>query len=103
MLYVQETRWKGNKAKYLVGGCKLLRSSANRQGRNGVGIVLSNALKEDLISVSRRSDRLMSISLGVEDTVVNNTCGYAPSGMYRGGKINVLGLDGSRAECDIGG
>ena len=51
---------------------------ANKQGRNGVGIVLSKDLKEDLISVSKRSDRVMSIKLGVEKTVVNIICAYAP-------------------------
>ena len=78
VLCVQETRWKGDKAKKLGGGCKLLRSGANKQGRNGVGIVISKDLKEDLISVSKRSDRVMSIKLGVEETVVNIICAYAP-------------------------
>ena len=77
VLCVQETRWKGDKAKELGGGCKLIRSGANKQGRNGVGIVLSKYLKEDLISVSKRSDRVMSIKLGVEETVVNIICAYA--------------------------
>ena len=75
MLCVQETIWK---AKELGGGCKLIRSGANKQVRNGVGIVLSKDLKEDLISVSKRSDRVMSIKLGVEETVVNIICAYAP-------------------------
>ena len=34
-------RWKGNKARELGGGCKLLYSGADEGGRNGVGIVLS--------------------------------------------------------------
>ena len=80
----------------------MIRSGANKQGRNGVGIVLSKDLKEDLISVSKRSDRVMSIKLGVEQTVVNIICAYAPSRLYRGEKRNVLGTDGSRAECDNG-
>ena len=71
VLCVQETRWKGDKAKELGGGCKLIGSGANKQGRNGVGIVLSKDLKEDLI-------RVMSIKLGVEETVVNIICAYAP-------------------------
>ena len=103
VLCVQETRWKGDKAKEIGGGCKLLRSGANKQGRNGVGIVISKDLKENLISVSKRSDRVMSIKLGVEETVVNiimRLC--SPSRLYRGGKRNVLGTDGSRAECDTG-
>ena len=33
--------------------------------------ILSKDLKEDLISVSKRSDRVMSIKLGVAETVVN--------------------------------
>ena len=65
VLCVQETRWKGDKAKELGGGCKLIRSGANKQGRNGVGIVLSKDLKEDLISVSKRSDT---------GSVRNSTC-----------------------------
>ena len=49
VLCVQETRWKGNKAKELGGGCKLLHSGANEQGRNGVGIVLSKDQAVDMM------------------------------------------------------
>ena len=38
---------------------------------SGVGIVLSKDLKGDLISVSRKSDQVMSIDLGLEQMVVN--------------------------------
>ena len=68
-----ETRWKGNKAKYFGRGCKLLRSGANEQEWNGVGIILSKELKEDQISMSRKSVRAMSIELGLEEMVA-----YAP-------------------------
>ena len=51
---------------------------ANKQGRNGVGVVLSKDMKEDLISVSKMSDRAMSIKLGVEESVVNIISVYAP-------------------------
>ena len=47
------------------GGCKFLRCATNEQEWNGVGIVLSNELKEDLISVSRNSDPVMTIELGL--------------------------------------
>ena len=56
------------------GGCKLL---ANEQEWNGVGIVLSKDLKEDLTSVSRKSDPVMSIELGLEEMVNNIMCAYA--------------------------
>ena len=60
------------------GGCKLLRSGTNEQEWNGVGIVLSKELKEDLTSVSRNSDPVMTIELGLEEMVVNIMCACAP-------------------------
>ena len=47
----------------------MLRSRTNEQEWNGVGIVLSKELKEDLISVSRNSDPVMTIELGLEEMV----------------------------------
>ena len=78
VLCVQETRWKGNKARELGEGYKLFYSGANEEGRNGVGIVLSKELKESLIGVNRKSDRIMSLKLGLGATVVNIVCAYAP-------------------------
>ena len=60
------------------GGCKLLRIGINEQEWNDVGIVPSKELKEDLISVSRNSDPVMPIELGLEEMVVNIMCACAP-------------------------
>ncbi|XP_068237168.1 uncharacterized protein [Palaemon carinicauda] len=49
VLFVQETRWKGNNARELSEGTKLYYSGANMEGRNGVGIILSKELKENVI------------------------------------------------------
>ena len=78
VLCVQETRWKGNKARELGGDCKLFYSGADERGRNGVGIVLSKEFKDSLVSVSRTNDRVMSVKLGIGETVVNGICAYAP-------------------------
>ena len=43
------TRWKGNKAQELGRGYKLLHGGANEQGQNGVGIVKSKEMKDNLI------------------------------------------------------
>ena len=58
----------------------MLRSGTNEQEWNGVRIVglLSKELKEDLISVSRNSDPVMTIELGLEVMVVNIMCACAP-------------------------
>ena len=71
---------EGEQSEIVGGDCKLLRSGANKQEWNGVGIVglLSKELKEDLISVSRKSDPVMSIELGLEEMVINIMCAYAP-------------------------
>ena len=88
------------------GGCKLLRSGANEQELNGVGIVgplLSKELKEGLITVSRKSDPVMSIELGFEEMAVNIIlCLCSTTGLYREWKRNVLVTYGSRGECDTG-
>ena len=56
----------------------MLRSGANEQEWNGVGIVLSKELKEDLTSVSRKSNPVMTLELGLEEMVVNIMCACAP-------------------------
>ena len=56
---------EGGQREIVGGGCKLLRSGENEQEWNGVGIVLPKELKEDMMSVSRKSERVMSIELGL--------------------------------------
>ena len=54
ILCVQETRWKGNKARELGEGYKLIYSGTNKEGRNGVGIILSSEMKKEVIEVNRK-------------------------------------------------
>ena len=56
----------------------MLRSGTNDKEWNGVGIVLSKELKEDLINVSRNSDPVITIELGFDKMVVNIMCACAP-------------------------
>ena len=77
VLYVQETRLKGNPAKELGEGCKLIHSGTNRNGRNGVGIAFSKYVKDSLVGVNTRNDRVMSIKLCFEEKS-NVVCAYAP-------------------------
>ncbi|KAI5707434.1 hypothetical protein M8J77_002507 [Diaphorina citri] len=69
ILYVHETRWKGNKAKELGDGYKLFYSGADGRGRNGVGIVLDSEMKTKVTSVNRRSDRVMSVKIQLDDII----------------------------------
>ena len=78
VLCVQETRWKGNKAKELGEGYKLIYSGANKECRNGVGIILSREIKEEVIEVNRRNDRIIWIRLMIENCTINIFSVYAP-------------------------
>lgn len=75
---VQETRWKGNKAKELGDGYKLYYSGANKQGRNGVGIVLSSELKNSVIEVHRKNDRIIRLKICYGGEILNIISAYAP-------------------------
>ena len=65
----------------------MLRSGTNEQEWHGVGVVLSNELKEDLTSVSRNSDPVMTIELGLEEMLINIMCASAPSRKERQRKL----------------
>ena len=78
ILCVQETRWKGNKAKELGDGYKLFYSGANEQGRNGVGIVLSGEMKNAVTEINRKNDRIMRVKICYSGETVNIFSAYAP-------------------------
>ena len=56
ILCLQETKWKGSKARNIVGGCKLLYNGADGR-RNGIGIVVREELVKGVLEVKRVSDR----------------------------------------------
>ena len=78
ILLVQETRWIGNKAKEIGAGYKLFYSGGNAQGRNGVGIILAKELKNNVLEVKRRNDRLMKMKIVLDGEVLNVMSAYAP-------------------------
>ena len=95
VLCVQETRWKGNKAREVGEGYKLYYSGANEEGRNGVGIILSKDLKENTLGVNRRSDRIMSLKLGLGASMIYVVCAYcSTSWLHSGEKGCFLGGQG---------
>ena len=78
ILCVQETKWKGQKAKEVEDtGFKLwyIGTTANR---NGVGVLIDKSLKDDVVDVRRRGDRIILVKLVVGDLVLNVISAYAP-------------------------
>ena len=74
---LQETRWKGSKARNIGGGCKIFYNGADGR-KNGIGIVLREELAESVLEVKRVSDRLMAMKLEVNGSILNIVSAYAP-------------------------
>jgi exonuclease III len=78
ILYVQETKWKGQKAKEVKDTSFKLWYIGNTSTKNGVGIVLNKSLKDGVVDIKRQGDRIILVKLLVGDLVFNVISGYAP-------------------------
>lgn len=77
ILYVQEAKWKGNSARQMGIGYKLLYSGCSTKV-DGLGIMLSKKMAEKVVEGKRHSDRMMRIKLSIEKELWNVTSVYAP-------------------------
>ncbi|KAK3566856.1 hypothetical protein QTP86_004584 [Hemibagrus guttatus] len=77
ILCVQETRWKGSKARSIGAGFKLFYYGVDSK-RNGVGVVLKEEFVRNVLEVKRVPDRVMSLKLEIEGVMLNVVSGYAP-------------------------
>ncbi|KAK3532736.1 hypothetical protein QTP86_028100 [Hemibagrus guttatus] len=77
ILCVQETRWKGSKARSIGAGFKLIYYGVDSK-RNGVGVVLNKEFVRNVLEVKTVSDRVMSLKLEIEGVMLNVVSGYAP-------------------------
>ncbi|KAK3567837.1 hypothetical protein QTP86_027362, partial [Hemibagrus guttatus] len=77
ILCVQETRWKGSKARSIGAGFKLFYYGVDSK-RNGVGVVLKEEFVRNVLEVKRVSDRVMNLKLEFEGVMLNVVIGYAP-------------------------
>ena len=77
ILFLQDTKWKGSKARNIGGGCKIFYNGADGR-KNGIGIVLREELAESILEVKRVSDRLMAMKLEVNESILNIVSACAP-------------------------
>ena len=78
ILYLQETKWVGEKAKEIERTGFKLWYSGRDKGRNGVGIIIYKDLKESVVEVKRLDDRIILIKLILEEEILNVISVYAP-------------------------
>ena len=81
ILCLQETKWKGSKARNIGGGCKIFYKGADGR-KNGIGIVLREEMAESVLEVKRVSDRLMTMKLEVNGSILYIVSAYAPQVNY---------------------
>ena len=77
MLCEQETKWKGTKAREIGAGYKLYYHGEDGT-KNGVGIVLSEDMRDRVLAVERTCDRVMRMKLEIEGEVWHIISCYAP-------------------------
>ena len=79
---VQETKWRNtaNRAHFLDPKTRShkLFYYGMEQGRNGVGIILTAELTGNIISITKLSDRLISLKLVIDGEIWNIISPYAP-------------------------
>ena len=66
ILCVQETKWKGSKARSIGGGFKLLYHGVDGR-RNGVGVILKEDYAKSVVEVKKKSDRMMNVKMEIEE------------------------------------
>ncbi|KAI5625327.1 hypothetical protein C0J50_15186 [Silurus asotus] len=77
MFCVQETKWKGSKARNIGGGFKMFYYGVNGK-RNGVGLILKEEYSKSVVEVKRVSGRVMNVKVEVEGMMINVISAYAP-------------------------
>ena len=78
VVVVQETKWKGQKTKEVEDTGFKLWYTGTSANRNGVGVLIDKSLKDDVVDVRRRGDRIILVKLVVGDLVLNIISAYAP-------------------------
>ena len=78
ILCVQETKWKGQKAKEVEGTGFKLWYTGTISGRNGVGILIDRRLKDGVVDVRRQDDWIILVRLVFGDSALNVISAYAP-------------------------
>jgi exonuclease III len=67
ILCVQQTKWKGQKAKEVKGTGFKLWYTGTAANKNGVGVLIDKSLKDGVVDVKRLGDRFILVKLVIGD------------------------------------
>ena len=77
VLYIQETKWKGDRARTMMGGFKLLHAGGDGRS-NGVGIIVSEEISKTVVGVERWKGRIMMAWLIIRKQMMCVMSVYGP-------------------------
>ena len=77
ILCVQQTRWKGSKARNIGGRCKIFYHGEDGR-RNRVGVILKEDYTGRVLAVKITADRMMYMKLDIEGVMITVISAYAP-------------------------
>ncbi|VDL76690.1 unnamed protein product [Nippostrongylus brasiliensis] len=77
ILCLQETHWKGEKAKEIGEGIKLFYKGDDGR-KNGVGIAISESITDSVSAVQRMGDRIMPVRIDTKEGSWTIVSVYAP-------------------------
>jgi exonuclease III len=79
ILCIQETKWKGHKAKEVDNTSFKLWYTGTTSNINGVGVLIDKSLKDGVVEVRRQEYRIiLLVNLVLSDMVLNVISAYAP-------------------------
>ena len=78
ILCVQETKWKGQKAKDVDNTGFKLGYTGTTLNKNGVGVLIYKSIKNGVVEVRTQEDRIILVKLVISDMVLNVISVYAP-------------------------
>jgi exonuclease III len=73
-----QTRWTGQKAREVENTDFKLGYSGSTVTRNGVGVLIDKSLKDGVVDVRRKGDRIIIVKLVHGNLVLNVVSAYAP-------------------------
>ena len=77
ILCVQETRWKGERARCIGGGYKMWYCGSGNK-KNGVGIILKKEHVDRVAELWRVSERIICLKMELDGVMLNVISAYAP-------------------------
>ena len=77
ILCVQETRWKGERARCIGGGYKMWYCGSGNK-KNGVGIISKKEQVDRVVEIWRVTDRIICLKMELDGVMLNVISAYAP-------------------------